>query len=153
MSRGRRVFILPARTLNDDQGSIQKSRKRSHARASQKDDQPQDSSIGSPNDGWLDDLKSSSTERANADDGSNRPPSQGAAQEPGSDERDGDWRHSQFNMHDLSFILHPCHESSTPDKDQEQEHPRNDEMNERRHTLLQRASQTLELSQSTLDFL
>ncbi|KAH7129698.1 fungal-specific transcription factor domain-containing protein [Dactylonectria estremocensis] len=137
-------------------GSIQRSRKRTQAHASQKEDEQQDSSAGSPQDQWLD--FEASKERVAVYGGCNRARSQSSKKAPcdrgkerSQADRDCEWKHSHFNMHDLSFVLHPSHEVSTPEK--EQEHPQNDEIDQRRHTLLQRASQDLQLSQPMLDLL
>ncbi|VUC26556.1 unnamed protein product [Clonostachys rosea] len=54
-------------------------------------------------------------------------------------------------MHDLSFILHPSHETSTPEE--EQEHPHSDKVDLHQHTLFQQATQSLALSQHMLDIL
>lgn len=59
-------------------------------------------------------------------------------------------RDSQLNMHDLSFILHPSHEASSPDKERAAA-PARDDLGQTNQLLIQQAFRSLGLSPTTME--
>ncbi|POR38189.1 Uncharacterized protein TPAR_01620 [Tolypocladium paradoxum] len=67
--------------------------------------------------------------------------------DPGTDEYTARRRNSELNINDLSFILHPCHEASTPEKEAKDRSPGKENREQVDRPLLQQASEALGMSQ------
>jgi hypothetical protein len=73
----------------------------------------------------------------------------GSTTGPETDEGTKRGRDSQLNIYDLSFILHPSHEASTPEK--EQSMTSNKDVIDQEPVLLQRVCSALGVGQATLE--
>ncbi len=67
------------------------------------------------------------------------------------DDGDARRRNSRLNINDLSFILHPCHEASTPEKEAKDQSPGKESNDQENQAMIQQACATLGVSSDMME--